>query len=53
MNSRIASVKRNETIEPKPATTNDATERGRNREMVALVKNWIYEFQAPRHANIE
>ena len=45
MNSRIRIVKRNETIESKQATTNDkATEMVRNREMVALVKNWIYEF---------
>lgn len=46
MNSRIRIVKRNETIEPKQATTNGkATEMVRNREMVALVKNWIDEFK--------
>ena len=46
MNSRIRIVKRNETIEPKQATTNDkATKMVRNLEMVALVKDWIYEFK--------
>ena len=45
MNSRIRIVKRSEANEPKQATTNDkATEIVRNREMVALVKNWIYQF---------
>lgn len=46
MNSRIRIVKRNETIEPKQETTNGkATEMVRNREMVAFVKDWIYEFK--------
>ena len=46
MNSRIRIVKRNQTRETKEAATNDrATELVRNREMVALVKNWIDEFK--------
>ena len=46
MNPRVRIVKRNETIEPKQATTNGkATVMVGNREMVVLVKNWIVEFK--------
>jgi hypothetical protein len=46
MNSRIRIVKRNQTVEPKESATNvQATELVRNREMVAVVKNWIDEFK--------
>ena len=46
MNSRIRIVKRNQTVGPKESATNvQATEQVRNREMVAVVKNWIDEFK--------
>jgi hypothetical protein len=56
MNSRIRIVKRNESSEPKPASTDGKTmEVLRNRETVAVVKSWIDEFklrsrQGPRVA---
>ena len=45
MNSQVKIVKRNEASETKQSAGDaKGTELGRNREMVAIVKSWIDEF---------